>query len=164
MNWKRGYHFAALLIVILINAGCDQVSKALVRENIPDYDRQHFFQGHLVLTKVENSGAFLSMGDQLPEAARYVFLLGLPLLLLVGSMWWLLKPSGLSRIGLFSLSCIIGGGLGNMVDRLLYGSVTDFLFVQFGVLKTGIFNFADVSITTGVICLFLDQAWRAYKN
>ncbi|MBL7805270.1 MAG: signal peptidase II [Saprospiraceae bacterium] len=160
----RIYRFAILLSVILINAGCDQLSKAIVRDNIPAYDRQHFADGHLMLTKVENAGAFLSMGDQLPEAAKNILLLGLPLFLLLGSVWLLIKPHGLSRVGMISLCCVIGGGLGNLIDRFLYGSVTDFLFLQFGLLKTGIFNLADVSITAGAICIVGDQIWRTYKQ
>ena len=49
------------------------------------------------------------------------------------------------------LCSVAGGGIGNIFDRVMYGSVTDFLYVRVGIFQTGIFNFADVSITAGVL-------------
>ena len=51
---------------------------------------------------------------------------------------------------LLGLACIVGGGIGNLWDRTLYGSVTDFMLIDFDVVRTGIFNVADVSIMVGV--------------
>ena len=50
---------------------------------------------------------------------------------------------------------LIGGGIGNIYDRIVYGSVTDFLHMDFVLFKTGIFNMADVSIMTGIGLLLL---------
>jgi signal peptidase II len=50
---------------------------------------------------------------------------------------------------------VIGGGIGNLIDRIAYGSVTDFFQIRLGVLKTGIFNMADVAVTFGVILILL---------
>ena len=56
---------------------------------------------------------------------------------------------------------VIGGGIGNLIDRIAYGSVTDFLLIKLGMFKTGIFNMADMSVTTGVlILLFLTIRYR----
>lgn len=48
---------------------------------------------------------------------------------------------------------VIGGGIGNLADRIIHGSVTDFLHLDLGVLQTGIFNFADVSIMAGLMMI-----------
>ena len=56
----------------------------------------------------------------------------------------------MSRLG---LACVLGGGIGNLYDRVLYGSVTDFLHIDFGLFQTGIFNLADVSIMVGAFLL-----------
>ena len=58
--------------------------------------------------------------------------------------------------------CIVGGGLANLYDRFLYGSVTDFLFMDFNITRTGIFNTADLSVTTGLILILLSsfKDWR----
>lgn len=50
---------------------------------------------------------------------------------------------------------VIGGGIGNLIDRVAYGSVTDFLQFRLGAFKTGIFNMADVSVSMGVLFLFV---------
>ena len=52
---------------------------------------------------------------------------------------------------------LIGGGIGNIIDRLLYGSVTDFLHIDFGLFRTGIFNLADVSIMVGIGILIINS-------
>ena len=56
---------------------------------------------------------------------------------------------------LIGLCFVIGGGVGNLFDRILYGSVTDFLYLKFGIFQTGIFNMADVSIMTGISIVLL---------
>ena len=61
---------------------------------------------------------------------------------------------------LIGLCFVIGGGVGNLLDRILYGSVTDFLYLKFGIFQTGIFNMADVSIMTGMFLIFLQFFFR----
>jgi len=57
---------------------------------------------------------------------------------------------------LVGFCCIIGGGIANVYDRIVYGSVTDFLHLDFGgMLRTGIFNLADVSVMVGMGCLIV---------
>lgn len=59
-------------------------------------------------------------------------------------------------MSVIGLSCVAGGGIANIYDRFMYGSVTDFLYMDFGgMLKTGVFNSADLSVTTGMILLLL---------
>jgi signal peptidase II len=73
--------------------------------------------------------------------------------MVLGLVYLFLKPvSGNMLIG---LCFIIGGGVGNLFDRILYGSVTDFLYVKFGIFQTGIFNMADVSIMAGLFIILL---------
>ncbi len=59
---------------------------------------------------------------------------------------------------------IIGGGIGNLYDRILYGSVTDFLHMDFQLFRTGIFNMADVSIMIGVFWLMFTQLKTRQNN
>jgi signal peptidase II len=55
---------------------------------------------------------------------------------------------------------VIGGGIGNVFDRIVYGSVTDFLHINFGFFQTGIFNLADLSIMTGVFIILLQSLFK----
>ena len=71
-------------------------------------------------------------------------------------MIYVYRDKGIDKTSLIGFCFIIGGGIGNIYDRILYGSVTDFLFIDLGgVFKTGIFNIADLSVTTGMIMILL---------
>ena len=156
---------AAILLIVFINIGCDQISKSVVRENLEYHESIQLVGQNVILTKVENSGAFLSLGDSLNPAMKNLLLLALPVATLLFGLWWLFSQSGhLDKSVLIAGCSIIGGGIGNIFDRLIYGSVTDFLFVQYGVFRTGVFNFADVSITAGVVFVVLRQLFKGQKN
>ncbi len=104
---------------------------------------------HLILTKVENKGAFLGIGAAIPRPLSKIVMIVLPLLIIGYALYYLLKKNtGFSLLSL-GLSFIIGGGLGNIYDRILYGSVTDFLYFDFVIFHTGIVNMADISVTIG---------------
>jgi signal peptidase II len=143
-----------ILLIIVVNIGCDQFSKKMVKRSVLPYETIHVLSDHLTLTRVENSGAFLSAGDSMSKASKQIFLTLIPIVAMVlGLVYLFLKPvSGNMLIG---LCFIIGGGVGNLFDRILYGSVTDFLYVKFGIFQTGIFNMADVSIMAGLFIILL---------
>ena len=61
----------------------------------------------------------------------------------------------MSRSAFIGLAFVVGGGIGNIYDRAIYGSVTDFLHLDFYLFKTGVFNLADVSIMTGVFIVLI---------
>jgi signal peptidase II len=144
-----------IITVVLVNIGCDQVSKKIVRQSVYPYEMIHLFDNHLTVTRVENSGAFLSAGDSLPDTTKHVFLSLVPLMaVLLGFIYVFTKP-GIPRNMLIGFCFVIGGGIGNLFDRMEYGSVTDFLHIKFGVFQTGIFNLADVSIVSGIIIVLL---------
>jgi signal peptidase II len=149
-----------IIAVIITNIGCDQASKTIVREHI-DYNADIKFVHNLVtLTKVENTGAFLSLGATMPKPLKSVFLNGLPMLALLFGLYFLFTKTDLAKINRFSLCCILGGGIGNIYDRLVYGSVTDFLHIDFLLFQTGIFNLADVSIMFGTFLFLANMLWK----
>jgi signal peptidase II len=154
MATKSIIRIVLILLVITINIGCDQFSKKMVKRSVLPYETIHVLSDHLTVTRVENSGAFLSAGDSMSKASKKIFLTLIPIVAMVlGMVYLFLKPvSGNMLIG---LCFVIGGGVGNLFDRILYGSVTDFLYVKFGIFQTGIFNIADVSIMTGMILICL---------
>lgn len=147
-----------MLAIVFANIGCDQISKSVVRGNLEYHERIQLFGDNVVLTKVENTGAFLSLGDSLDPAMKNLLLLALPVLSLMFGLGWLFFQSNkLDKAALIAWCSIIGGGIGNIFDRAAHGSVTDFLYIHWGVFRTGIFNFADVSITAGVVFIVLQQ-------
>jgi signal peptidase II len=156
MKAKRIIRTLIIIAVLCCNIGCDQVSKKIVRQTV-EYNQQiSLVNSFLVLTKVENTGAFLSVGHALPRTARIVLLNLLPLLVLGFALIYLLTKKNLSNRIIVGLCFIIGGGVGNIYDRILYGSVTDFLHMDFILFRTGIFNMADVSILIGTFLVLWD--------
>ncbi len=152
-----------LLLLVLINVGCDQVSKRIVREKIDYYEEIKIVDRYFVLTKVENSGAFLSLGNNLPGIVKIIFLSILPALILLFGLYYLIQQEKNSAWLSVGIAFALGGGIGNLYDRILYGSVTDFMHIDYLFIKTGIFNMADVSIMTGMILIIIGF-WAQRKN
>lgn len=153
-----------MLFVVLCNIGCDQVSKEVVRDRIDYRQIVEVLGDTFVLTKVENAGAFLSLGDNWPEPVKWVALVALPMLLLAYGLYVMFAARHISYPMAFGLAFAIGGGFGNMYDRLVFGSVTDFMHLDFGVVRTGIFNMADLSISLGVLLLFAEVVKRRVRH
>ncbi|MCJ8210850.1 signal peptidase II [Mucilaginibacter sp. RS28] len=155
MRKNKGLRLILILAIIAVNIGCDQLSKKIVREKLYPQVQLRYWGDHLMITRVENTGAFLSAGDNIGGYARVLFLAVLPMAALIGAMVHVVKNYRMDWLRLTAICCILGGGFGNIYDRIANGSVTDFLYLEFGIFKTGIFNLADVSITTGVILLLI---------
>ena len=152
-----------ILLVITANIGCDQFSKKIVKRSVLPYETIRVLNDHLTVTRVENSGAFLSAGDSMSKTSKQIFLTLIPIIaMILGLVYLFLKP--VSGNMLTGLCFVIGGGLGNLFDRIMYGSVTDFLFVKVGIFETGIFNLADVSIMTGMLFIFFQFFTRKDRS
>lgn len=154
-----------ILFIVIANIGCDQISKKVVRDSVEPGDRIEIINQNFLLMNVENDGAFLSFGSDFSPILRNILLLGLPMLMLVGVLFYLFSQSKLPKVALIGWSFVIGGGIGNMYDRIKFGSVTDFLFIDLGgIFRTGVFNMADVSIMVGMGFLILFYIQDARKN
>ena len=145
-----------ILGLIILNIILDQASKIIVRQEVAPHSESQIFGDYFILTNVENTGAFLGLGSDLGPTVKVILLLILPLIVLGMVAYHVFKDKSLDRMSLIGFCCIIGGGIANVYDRFRFGSVTDFLHIDLGgVFKTGIFNIADVSVTTGLIMLIL---------
>lgn len=158
MNTKKVITNIAVLFVLVANIGCDQISKNIVRQKVDYYENISLISSYFTLTKVENTGAFLSVGSALPETLKFILLSGIPVLALAFGVGYMFLRKNISKMSMLALSFAIGGGIGNIYDRIVHGSVTDFLHINLGVVQTGIFNMADVSIMVGM-GLFLLQSF-----
>jgi len=145
-----------IILVIVLTVIVDQISKILVRANINPDEQIQLIGEYFIMMNVENEGAFLGMGSDLNETLRIILLLILPILVLGFVLRYIIKDKTLDNWSLFAFSSIIGGGIANVFDRIAYGSVTDFFYIKLtDVLRTGIFNMADLSVTTGMIILVI---------
>tara|TARA_B100000809_G_scaffold75741_1_gene73462 strand:+ start:898 stop:1380 length:483 start_codon:yes stop_codon:yes gene_type:complete len=146
----------SITILIAVSILLDQLSKFLIRQNVDQYSEIKLIGDYFILTNVENSGAFLGMGSDFSPFIKTIFLLILPVIVLICIMVYVYRDKQIDKISLIGFCFIIGGGIANIYDRILYGSVTDFLFIDLGgIFKTGIFNIADLSVTTGMILILL---------
>jgi len=146
----------SILAVIFVNVGCDQVTKEVVRSSIDKHERIKVFANKFILTNVENTGAALSLGSDLSPTLKILFLQVLPILMLLFLLRMIIVKRELSMMAALGLAFAIGGGIGNIYDRILYGSVTDFMHIDLGFFRTGIFNMADVSVVIGMVMILID--------
>jgi len=135
-----------------------------VREQIASHETVKMVGDNFILTNVENTGAALNLGQDLSPNMKMIFLQILPLFILALLFVYVLKESKISRLHLVAISFIIGGGLGNIYDRILYDSVTDFMYLEYGFLHTGIFNMADVSVVIGGVLILINPIVEAIQN
>jgi len=139
---------------------CDQATK-VIASRVLESGPIHYFGGLVQFQLVLNTGAFLSLGAHLPESLRGVVFQGLVPLLLAIAVIVLMRTMAPSRTALIGGSLILGGGLGNFIDRTLHdGGVVDFVSIGFSSLRTGIFNVADVAIVVGVGLILWEQRKR----
>ncbi|MFC2123579.1 signal peptidase II [Bacteroidota bacterium] len=160
MYWNKILRTLFILSLIIMNIGCDQYSKSVVRERLEYNEMIEVLSDHVILTKVENAGAFLGMGSSMHPILRSIFLLIIPAIALIILLVSILVRTGLDKGIIIGLSFIIGGGIGNIFDRIVYGTVTDFLHIDLGFVGTGIFNMADVSVMIGTILILLYMVSR----
>ncbi|WP_233194464.1 signal peptidase II [Aquimarina sp. I32.4] len=129
--------------------------KKIIRQTIEPYERIEVFKDNFIVTKIENTGAAYSLGSDLGPILKVLLLQIFPLVILLILVRQLLIRTNYSKGSIVGFAFIIGGGIGNLYDRIIYGSVTDFLILDIGVIKTEIFNLADVSIMLGAILVFI---------
>jgi len=163
MKNARNIRNLLILLLLVINIGCDQVSKNIVRHTIDYNERISVMGRYVTLTKVENTGAFLSLGNHMPRIAYKFIMIIIPLIVLGFVLYYLLVSTQLSKWMIVGICLVAGGGLGNIIDRILYGSVTDFLHFDFVLFRTGIVNLADISVTTGFFILIYELYLKRNK-
>ncbi|SHG65450.1 signal peptidase II [Winogradskyella jejuensis] len=147
-----------IALIVIGNLAVDQLSKIWVRANFIYGETKELIGDKFVMQYVENKGAFLGMGSDMNPTLHFILLKLLPLLVLLYVVYYIVKTKSLDKLSLIAFSCIVGGGLANVIDRFLFSSVTDFFFIDLGgVFKTGIFNVADVAVTTGMFMLIFSN-------
>ncbi|MFT3934036.1 MAG: signal peptidase II [Chitinophagaceae bacterium] len=150
--------FCTLSIVFI---GCDQVTKELAKAHLKDKPMLSYYHDTFRLDYVENTGAFLSFGDDWSPTMSFWLMNVLPLIFLMGLFVYAIRKTATQSFkDVFPFLLICAGGLGNIIDRMLYNRhVTDFMNVGINNLRTGIFNVADLYVTTGVFMLLFMQ-WK----
>ena len=134
----------------------DQISKALVRAAIPLYDSREVIPGLLNLVHVRNEGMAFGLLNSADIEYKWLLTSGLAAVALFGIVYYArhLRPD--ERAARAGLSLILGGALGNLLDRLMIGYVVDFVDVYSGTWHFWAFNVADAAINVGAVLVFFD--------
>ena len=146
----------ALLVVVL-----DQLSKTLILGSFQLNDSRAL-TSWFNLVRVHNTGAAFSFLAGASGWQRWFFV-GLGTVASAFIVWMLKKHPG-QKLFCFAVTMIMGGAIGNVVDRLLHGYVVDFIQVHYGGWYFPAFNLADSAITLGAICLILDELLRVRRG
>lgn len=158
-----------ILFLIIGNMGCDQVTKQMAKEQLSTAPAPtSYFNDFFILTYAINKGAFLSAGADLEPTLKFWLLTILPVVVMLGMIIYTFGSKSMSTLQTIAFSFIIGGGISNVYDRIMNdGAVIDFMNMGIGSLRTGIFNFADVSVMIGlgifILASFL-EAKQAKEN
>jgi len=151
--------FLALLIVsgILI---LDQITKSLIVQTVELHQRIPVLPSFFDLTHLRNTGAAFSILAQSPPAFRQPFFFIATGVAIIALVFFLLRVKGESVLLVVATASILGGAIGNLIDRIRYGEVVDFLLFYWGDYYWPAFNVADTCITLGVIGLL----WASVRN
>jgi signal peptidase II len=149
---KLRYLFVSLGVVVL-----DQWTKWLVERLLVQHSTQPLIPGFLSLTHVSNTGvAFGLFAAQGMDGGSWLLtILGLGALTAVGIYFWF-APSR-DRLLLVALALVVGGAVGNLIDRVSTGAVTDFIDVYVGAHHWPSFNVADSAISIGIVLMAFDS-------
>ena len=139
----------SLLVVVL-----DQLSKQLAEASLLVFERVPLLPG-FNLTLVYNEGAAFSFVSDQGGWQRWIFVILATVVTLV-LMFWLSRLKQSERLIAIALGLIIGGALGNLIDRVLWGHVIDFIDLYYRQWHWPAFNVADSAITLGVVFIFVD--------
>ena len=141
----------------IVIVALDQATKALVRLKVPLHDSVTIVPGLMDFTHVRNTGAAFGFLDVVDFPFKTVALAVIATVALIGVGFSALSLSHHQLLARFGLALIIGGAAGNLVDRLIEGSVVDFVDVYWRTHHFWAFNVADSAISIGVALMILDM-------
>lgn len=162
INVKR---LIIILVIILLVIVADQITKDLAQKYLANSPTISYFDNLFILHYAENDGAFLSMGSNWPGPLRFILLTIIPVVFLLILMFVVLFSKEMDILTTISFALILSGGLSNMWDRIFNkGFVVDFMNLGIGNLRTGIFNVADMAITTAFCIIVIHMIWQKIKH
>ena len=142
----------AVSVVVL-----DQITKALVRPALALHESIEVIPGFLDLTRVHNTGAAFGMLNAVDFPMKTVVLSLVAFVALGGVAWYAATVPLTDRLARIGVAGVLGGAVGNLIDRATAGYVLDFVDAYFGTWHFWAFNVADAAITVGVILMILDM-------
>jgi len=153
--------FSILIGISLVVLVSDQFTKYLVDSHFRLYESVTIVENFFHLTYVRNKGA--AFGMLADSAIRIPFFITVSVLAALGILWYFNHARHLQKLAIIALSLIFSGAVGNLIDRIRFGEVIDFLDIHWYEHHWPAFNVADSAITVGVALLLLD-VWREERQ
>jgi signal peptidase II len=141
----------------MVIVGVDQATKAMVKAALPFQDSVTIIPGFMNFTHVLNSGAAFGILNGVDFPFKTVLIAVIAMAALIGVGLYAASISHHQLVARIGLALIIGGAAGNLIDRVLFGSVVDFVDVYWRSYHFWAFNAADSAISVGVAILILDM-------
>ena len=155
------------LLLTVVSGGViiiDQLSKYAVQHMMTLHSPIEVIPGFLNLTYMQNPGAAFGIFGDVAETMRLVILIGITLLAFVILIYMYLKIKEKDNLVLISVAMIIGGAIGNLIDRIRFQKVIDFLDFYMGRYHWPAFNIADSAITAGTMILVFTILFSGRKG
>ena len=149
---SRRFEIACVLAIVI----ADQVTKAVIRRALDLHESISIVPDVLALTRVHNTGAAFGMLNALDFPGKTVVLTLVATIALTGVAWYSSSVPASDRLARLGVACILGGAIGNLIDRATAGYVLDFVDASWRGWHFWAFNVADAAITVGVILMILD--------
>ena len=138
-----------VLFITALIITADQISKSLIKSTMTLYDVIPVIPGFFQLNYITNKG--MAFGINLPVGIS--FFSGISLIITCFLVWILWRERKNNLLVRISLAFILGGAIGNLIDRILFGEVVDFFDFMIGDFHWYIFNIADSAVTVGIILM-----------
>jgi signal peptidase II len=152
----RGFKGHELWLAALV-VGLDQASKGLVRSRFQLGESVSVIDGLFDIARVHNTGTAFGFMNGIDFPFKSAVLAGVALVALGGLALYLISLPAHQWLARTGLALILGGAVGNLIDRIVFGYVTDFVDVYSGTWHFWAFNVADAAITVGVSLMILDM-------
>jgi len=144
------------LILVVAIVVADQITKALVRRALELHDTIEVVPRLVNLTRVHNTGAAFGMFNAIDFPYKTAVLTVVATLALAGVAWYAATVPEQDRLARLGVASILGGAIGNLIDRASVGYVLDYVDVYWNGWHFWAFNVADAAITMGVVLMILD--------
>lgn len=164
MNTKYELHDLVPLAIAVAVVIVDQLTKQWIMTNFALHEQQSIIPGFFDLVYVTNTGAAFGFLAGSKTWLRQVFFIAVSIVALVVIFYAYDHLKKQARIFVYALGLIAGGAVGNLIDRLRFGSVVDFLDFYLGSHHWPAFNAADSAITTGVALFLLGTLLQHRKE
>ncbi len=161
---KRVSRLTVSVLSIVLLIALDQITKKIAQASLMGKGTIPVIDDFFMLVYATNRGGFLSFGSSAGGLLWWMFFVVLPLVVLIAFSVYVVTKKKDDWFYLSFWIFVISGGVGNLLDRIFYGEVIDFMHMNFGIFQTGVFNVADLYLNVFALLVVLIYLIRFKKE